>query len=96
MALNWQTFKTRTLTAIIFVAVMLAGLLINRWTFFILFLIIHFGCWWEYLKLIKKISPKKYLPYSWLGIFYITLPVILLIDLRTLWGLDVKTDHIGE
>ena len=37
MAFNWQTFKTRTLTAAVFVVVMLAGLLINRWTFFILF-----------------------------------------------------------
>jgi phosphatidate cytidylyltransferase len=55
MAFNWQSFKTRTLTAAIFVVVMLAGLLINRWTFFILFSVIHFGCWWEYLKLTEKI-----------------------------------------
>ncbi len=55
MAFNWQTFKTRTLTAAIFVVVMLAGLLINRWTFFILFSVIHFGCWWEYLRLVEKI-----------------------------------------
>src|SRR5436190_6646386 len=54
MAFNWQTFKTRTLTAAVFVVVMLAGLLISRWTFFILFFVIHFGCWWEYLKLIEK------------------------------------------
>jgi phosphatidate cytidylyltransferase len=54
MAFNWQSFKTRTLTAAIFVVVMLAGLLINRWTFFILFSVIHFGCWWEYLKLVEK------------------------------------------
>jgi len=56
MAFNWQTFKTRTLTAAVFVVVMLAGLLINKWTFFILFSIIHFGCWWEYLKLTEKIN----------------------------------------
>ena len=55
MAFNWQTFKTRTLTAAVFVVVMLAGLLINRWTFFILFSVIHFGCWWEYLRLVEKI-----------------------------------------
>jgi phosphatidate cytidylyltransferase len=59
MAFNWQTFKTRTQTATIFVVVMLAGLLINRWTFLILFSIIHFGCWWEYLKLIEKIYNTK-------------------------------------
>lgn len=59
MAFNWQTFKTRTLTAIIFGAVMLTGLLWNRLSFFILFSIIHFGCWFEYLKLIEKIYSTK-------------------------------------
>ena len=58
MAFNWQTFKTRTFTAAIFVVVMLAGLLINRWTFFVLFSVIHFGCWWEYLKLVGLIDNR--------------------------------------
>lgn len=57
MALNLQTFKTRTLTAAIFVVVMLAGLLWSQWSFFILFSIIHFGCWIEYQKLVGKIDP---------------------------------------
>lgn len=57
MAFNWQTFKTRSLTAVLFVAVMLAGLFINHWTFFILFSIIHFGCWVEYQQLVEKIDP---------------------------------------
>lgn len=56
MALNIQTFKTRTLTALIFVAVMLAGLFINHWTFFMLFSVIHFGCWIEYQKLVGLID----------------------------------------
>jgi len=55
MAFNWKTFQTRALTAIIFAAVMLTGLLWNKWSFLILFSIIHFGCWWEYLKLAEKI-----------------------------------------
>ncbi len=59
MAFNWQTFRTRALTAIIFVAVMLTGLLWNFWSFFLLFSIIHFGCWWEYLKLVEKINTVK-------------------------------------
>ncbi len=63
MAFNLQVFKTRALTAIIFAAVMLAGLLINHWTFFLLFTIIHFGCWFEYQKLIGKID-KGYLEIS--------------------------------
>ena len=60
MALNRQTFKTRTLTAVVFVLVMLVGLLWNYWSFFILFTIIHFGCWSEYQKLIGLID-KDYL-----------------------------------
>ncbi len=63
MALNLQTFKTRTLTALLFVMIMLSGLLINQWSFFILFTLIHFGCWHEYQQLIKKIYP----PYNGIG-----------------------------
>jgi phosphatidate cytidylyltransferase len=59
MAFNRQTFKTRSLTAIVFVVVMMAGLLWNRWSFFILFSIIHFGAWMEYNKLIGTIN-KEY------------------------------------
>lgn len=83
MAFNWKTFKTRTLTAIIFVVVMLTGLLWNEWSFLILFSIIHFGCWWEFVKLIKKIYDKKYLKYILLGLIYITIPILLMIDLGT-------------
>jgi len=68
MAFNWQTFKTRTLTAIVFAVVMLGGLLWNQWSFFILFSIIHFGCWWEYLKLLEKIHQVKFHPYLKLGL----------------------------
>jgi len=56
MALNTTVFKTRALTALIFAAVMLTGLLWNFWSFFILFSIIHFGCWFEYQKLIGQID----------------------------------------
>src|SRR5580765_8971670 len=56
MAFNPRTFKTRTLNAAVFVVVMLAGLLWNQWSFFILFSVIHFGCWIEYQKLIGLID----------------------------------------
>lgn len=58
MAFNLQTFKTRALTAVIFVVVMLAGLLWNQWSFIALFTLIHFGCWMEYQKLISLIDPE--------------------------------------
>jgi phosphatidate cytidylyltransferase len=57
MAFNVQTFKTRALTAVIFVAVMMAGLLWNTWSFFILFSIVHFGAWAEYQKLVAAFNP---------------------------------------
>ncbi len=57
MAFNWQTFKTRALTAIVFVVVMLAGLLWNQWSFFILFSIVHFGAWAEYQNLVSQFNP---------------------------------------
>jgi phosphatidate cytidylyltransferase len=57
MALQAVTFRIRTLTSLVFVAVMLAGLLYNIWSFFILFSIIHFGCWYECQKLLAKIDP---------------------------------------
>jgi phosphatidate cytidylyltransferase len=58
MPFNWQTFKTRALSSVVFVIVMLVGLLWNHWSFFVLFSIIHFGCWIEYQKLVEKIDPN--------------------------------------
>ena len=63
MALNIATFKTRATTAGVFVAVMLTGMLWNHWSFFILFSIIHFGCWIEYQKLTGLID-KNYVAVS--------------------------------
>jgi phosphatidate cytidylyltransferase len=83
MAFDTKTFKTRTLTAIIFALAMLIGLLWNQWSFIILFTIIHFGCWYEFIKLLKKTDPANYKLKSLLGLLYITLPVILIIIIRT-------------
>ena len=56
MALQVVTFRIRALTSLVFVAIMFIGLLWNVWSFFILFSIIHFGCWYEYQKLLAKID----------------------------------------
>jgi phosphatidate cytidylyltransferase len=56
MALNLSILKTRSLTAAIFVVVMLAGLLWNPWSFLALFTLIHFGCWIEYQKIVALIN----------------------------------------
>ena len=88
MAFDVQTFKTRTVTAIVFAIVMLAGLLWNQWSFTVLFTIIHFGCWYEFIKLIKKINPQKFAYYLPLGLLYITMPVLMMIYIRTLGFTD--------
>jgi phosphatidate cytidylyltransferase len=81
MPLNKEVFKTRSLTAVVFVVVMLAGLFWNVWGFLALFTIIHFGCWFEFVKLMKKIHGSRFLPYCLLGLVYITLPVFLMLML---------------
>jgi phosphatidate cytidylyltransferase len=78
MAFDLKTFKTRASTAVIFVMVMLLGL-IWRWSFIVLFTVIHFGCWYEFVRLLKKIRPLNYLYFLPLGILYITFPIVLLI-----------------
>jgi phosphatidate cytidylyltransferase len=59
MALNLSILKTRSLTAAVFVIVVLTGLLWNPWSFLLLFSVIHFGCWFEYQKVLALID-KEY------------------------------------
>jgi phosphatidate cytidylyltransferase len=47
---------------------MLTGLLWNQWSFLVLFSIIHFGCWWEYFRLIEKIHQAGFHTYTKLGL----------------------------
>ena len=82
MPFDIHTFKTRSLTALIFTIIMLAGLLLNIWTFITLMLVIHFGCWQEFIRLLKIIYHNQYAKYVLLGLFYISLPVIMMTDLR--------------
>lgn len=88
MAFDSKIFKTRALTAVVFVIIMLTGLLWNRSSFIILFTVIHFGCWYEFVKLIKKINPVSYKLITLSGLFYITLPVVLLLYIRLETGIN--------
>jgi len=96
LAFNLQTFKTRTLTAVLFAAVMLVGLLWNLWSFLILFTIIHFGCWYEFVKLMWKIGKSRFLLYSVLGLIYITLPVLMILDLGILVRIHTVNDGVND
>ena len=98
MAINIDTLKTRALTALVFVAVMLGALLWNEWTFLALFTLVHIGCWYEFIKLLKKIYGNRYLKYTLLGLLYITLPICMMIDLRmglTNFKLDNTINYFG-
>jgi phosphatidate cytidylyltransferase len=77
MAFNWKTFQTRTLTAIVFAAVMLTGLLWNQWSFLVLFSIIHFGCWWEYFNLLEKIYNTSYHRHTRIGFMLMGFAIML-------------------
>ncbi|MSP07161.1 MAG: phosphatidate cytidylyltransferase, partial [Chitinophagaceae bacterium] len=57
MALNFSVLKVRTISAVIFAAIMICGILWNQWSFFALFTIIQLGCLFEYQKLMRIIFP---------------------------------------
>jgi phosphatidate cytidylyltransferase len=79
MALNLQTLKTRAITAIVFVVVMLGGLFYNQWSFLVLFSIIMVGCLVEFHQLMGKINatyaeaPIIYKSQNILGSFWVML-----------------------
>ncbi|HEX2608379.1 MAG TPA: phosphatidate cytidylyltransferase [Flavisolibacter sp.] len=87
MAFHWQTFRTRALTALVFVMVMAAGLLWNRWSFFALFTLVHFGAWTEYQKLIEKINPdyRQIKPFHRYGVMAGGWCLMLFFTNETLW-----------
>ena len=57
------TFQQRALTAVIFAAVMLVGLLWNEISFFALFFIISLGCLWEFVGMMLKEDKLR----RWIG-----------------------------
>jgi phosphatidate cytidylyltransferase len=77
MALNKEVFRTRAISALFFVAIMLSGLLWNIWSFLVLFLIIHAGCWWEYVKLIEKIENIKV--HRWVSLGFIAAGMAIMV-----------------
>jgi len=97
MAFNWQTFKTRALTAVVFVVVMLGGLLYNRWSFFLLFSIVHFGAWAEYQKLVGKFNPEyqKIISFHRYGIMIAGWCILLLFSNDTLAIGTVLLTQVG-
>jgi len=62
MAMNWPTFFTRLGSAVVFCAVMIAGLLWNEWSFLALLSLVQLLCIREYYILLEKIFPQNTWP----------------------------------
>ena len=92
MAINKTVFRTRTLTAIVFAAVMLAGLFINMWSFIILCLLIVAGCFYEFLKIARSGSKRRYYFFMLVSPFYILMPMIMMLML----GIKVTVSTAGN
>lgn len=97
MALHTQTFITRSLTAVVFVVVMLAGLLWHEWSFFILIAVIQTGAWIEYQKLLERINPdySKIIPMHRWGIIAAGLCILLYFTNSRLWVGLVRLEELG-
>ncbi len=78
MPLNQEVFRTRAISAVFFVIVMLTGLLWNHWSFLVLFLIIHAGCWWELAKLVEKI--ENIWVHPWVTLGFITAGMAIMVS----------------
>jgi phosphatidate cytidylyltransferase len=94
LALDKKTFQTRTLTAVVFAAVMLLGLFVNVWTFLGLFFIIMTGCLVEYVRLVFKIGKPASAWLLPLAVIYIIFPVLTMTDMGT--GFTLLTKGPGE
>ena len=57
-----SSFRTRTITGLIFVLIVLSSLFSNANIFYTLIILINLGCQYEYLKLITKTLQKKVTP----------------------------------
>jgi phosphatidate cytidylyltransferase len=64
MALNLKTFATRTITAAVFVAVLLSCICYNFVSFTSLFFIVSIWGLYEFYQLAEKLGAK---PYKWIG-----------------------------
>lgn len=88
MSFNIPVLKTRALTAVFFVMIMLAGLLLSGYSFLLLFSIVLIGCLFEFYKIIKIIFPFTYAYYLPAALLYIVMPLLMLADLGTGFFID--------
>lgn len=80
MAFDRKVFLQRAITAFFFAAVVLTGLCWSDWSFLLLVMIIHAGCWIEYQRLYT--SFRFSVRYLLIGSVYLSLSWAMFIDLR--------------
>ena len=68
----------------------------NVYSFLVLFGIIHFGCWYEFVKLMKKINRSGFLLYAILGLIYITMPILMMLCLGIEIRIHTVNDNVNE
>jgi phosphatidate cytidylyltransferase len=85
MALNLPTFYKRLGSAIVFSAIMLAGLLWNKYAFLALALLINALCLRDYFRLMQKIDKEAHWP-AWLPVATQLLPLIVILPYFFLYG----------
>ncbi len=95
MALNKSVFKQRALTACIFVLVMLSGLLLHPFLFFVLISTIHFGAWWEYFNLLDKIHQTSTHIYTKVGFAFFGYGILLWASTNVFKLADLNLLHNG-
>ena len=83
MALDTRVLKTRSITAFVFVIVMLCGLFIHPQAYRILFALIMGGCLQEFFHHNPKLGEKNKMIRAIVGTCYIMIPILLMIDLGT-------------
>jgi phosphatidate cytidylyltransferase len=76
MPFNAAVFKTRALTALLFVAVMGIGIFINKYLFATLFAVVTIGCLFEFFKLFPLIKSNR--------AFYTTYPLLIVLSFALL------------
>jgi phosphatidate cytidylyltransferase len=92
MALHWPTFFTRLGSAVVFCAIMMAGLLWNEWAFLVLIALILFLCLRDYFRLIRKVVADVSIP-AWVeGLTQLFNLALLGLYSLTLFNSNTSTD----
>lgn len=96
MPVKKSVFLIRSLSAIVFIFLFLGLFWWNSWSFFFLFSIIHWGCWYEYQKLMQRTFPiYQSSQLYYLGIIFLGWGILMIGGSRVLHIGSVTLEFIG-